>query len=240
MSTRFFAPCLLAAAALAVGGCATTPSGESPETAAAASESKATSESRRDAPRETATATETAAAERRVSTGTGSSADMAKLVDQLNEAARELATLRTANAKLRADKDRPRPASTTEAVAKADPADERLAASLKSFAAFKQEMAALLAELERAKKSGSGADAELKAAAEQTRQTKAALARIEEDLRVEKRLRLEAEANAGQLREQLRTIARAMADAGLSAEKLGANPETGSTRGRCGAPGRRT
>jgi nucleoid-associated protein YgaU len=157
---------------------------------------------------------------------------MAKLVDQLNEAARELATLRTANAKLRAERERPRPAPAVETSVKTDPAEERLAASLKSFGAFKQEMTALIAEVERLKKASSGADAELKAAGEQMRQAKAALARVEEDLRVEKRLRQEAEANAGQLRDQLRTIAKAMSDAGLSADKLASSADGATSRSR--------
>lgn len=217
-------------ALLFLGGCATTSSESTEAAPPGASERPAESTSRSEPAREPASATEKAVAERRSSSsasGSSSSSDMAKLVEQLNEAARELATLRTANAKLRAERERTTrtpAAETTPAAApaatKADPVDERLAASLKSYAAFKQEMAALLAEVERARKSSTERSADLKTATEQVRQAKAALARAEEDLRVEKRLRLEAETNAGQLRDQLRTIARAMSDAGLSADKL--------------------
>lgn len=227
-------------ALLFLGGCA-TPSTESTDAAPSSSgERPATADTRSEPAREPASATEKAVAERRTTSasGSGSSSDMAKLVEQLNEAARELATLRTANAKLRAERERPaRPAAAesapaaTPAAAKADPVDERLAASLKSYAAFKQEMSALLAEVERARKSSTERSADLKTATEQIRQAKAALTRAEEDLRVEKRLRLEAETNAGQLRDQLRTIARAMSDAGLSADKLTSSADSGN-RGR--------
>ncbi len=184
------------------------------------------------------TATEVAVAERRSASsggsevGGGTAGDMAKLVDQLSEAARELATLRTANAKLRSERERVRSAPAADRASKADPADERLAASLKSYAQFKQEMANFLGEMDRLKKSNADMGEDLKAAAEQVRQAKTALARGEDDLRIEKRLRQEAEANAGQLRDQLRTIARAMADAGLSSEKLISQAESGGGRTR--------
>lgn len=240
MTHRPLLPLAFSSVLLLLGGCA-TPSADSSDAAAGPGERPAAAESRPEPASEPASATERAVAERRAaapSTG-GAAADMAKLVEQLNEAARELATLRTANAKLRAERDRAtRPAAAEPAPApsapKADPVDERLAASLKSYAAFKQEMSALLSEVERARKSSADRSADLKTATEQVRQAKAALARAEEDLRVEKRLRLEAETNAGQLRDQLRTIARAMSDAGLSADKLTSSADSGS-RGRAPA-----
>lgn len=208
--------CLLA-------GCATADSGES--AASSPREGAPEASTRPEAAAEKATATERAAADRRApaaarESASATPAETAKLVDQLNEAARELATLRTANAKLRAERERPRPAA--EPVAKADPAEERLAASLKSFAQFKQEMAALLAELERLKKAGAEGGAELKLALEEVRKAKAALQRAEEELRTEKKARAAAEATVAEQREQLRAIARAMASAGLSAERLAA------------------
>lgn len=216
---------------LLLAGCSTAPSGDSSESTPAATERPTKPESRGEERREPLTATETAVAERRTATGGGGQAETAKLVDQLNEAARELATLRTANAKLRAERERPRPTPAPEVTtAKADPADERLAASLKSYAQFKQEMTNLIAEVERLKKASVQASADLQGVAEQLKQAKAAVARAEEDARVEKRLRREAEATAAQLREQLRTIARAMAAAGLNAEKLTSQAETGTAR----------
>jgi hypothetical protein len=91
-------------------------------------------------------------------------------------------------------------------------------------------MTNLINEVERLKKASAELSADLKTAAEQTRQAKAALVRVEEDARAEKRLRQESEAHAAQLREQLRTIARAMAAAGLSAEKLTSQAESGGAR----------
>ncbi len=237
MYTHRFLPLALTGALLLFGGCATAPSNESTEAAPAPGDRGPGTESRRESAREPVTATETAVTERRTSAGGGSgtSADMAKLVDQLNEAARELATLRTANAKLRAERERTRPVPAAEPVVKADPSEERLAASLKSYTQFKQEMTSLITEMEKLKKASAEMSADTKAAAEQARQARAAMARVEEDARVEKRLRLEAEANAGQLREQLQTIARAMTNAGLSADKLSAQAESGGARSRSGA-----
>jgi nucleoid-associated protein YgaU len=245
MTHRLLRPLALTGALLLVSGCATPPAADSAESSAPAAKDDRpeSAESRRESPREAATATEKAAAERTSSTPAGgSSSDMAKLVEQLNEAARELATLRTANAKLRAARPTSAPdapaAKAEPAAPKADPTDERLAASLKSYQAFKQEMSALLAEAERTRKGSATLSADLKAATEQVRQAKAALARVEEDLRVEKRLRLEAETNAGQLRDQLRTIARAMADAGLSADKLKSSADSGGSRPTARPPSR--
>jgi nucleoid-associated protein YgaU len=216
---------------LLFAGCATVPSDESSASAPDTGERTESAGSSRESAPTPLTATEAAVAARRSSASSSGPSDTAKLVEQLNEAARELATLRTANAKLRTERERPPPPVAAPA-AKADPADERLAASLKSYAAFKQEMASLLSEIERSRKGSAELGADLKAATEQVRQARAALARAEDDVRVEKRLRLEAEANAGQLREQLRTIARAMADAGLSAEKLTATAGSDGSRGR--------
>lgn len=229
MPSRLFRPALALGLLAFAAGCAGVSSSENTESSAAASESASRAESRDEPARGPVTATETAAAERRSggrAEGSGTAGEMAKLVDQLNEAARELATLRTANAKLRAERDRPRPAAET--AAKADPAEERLAAGLKSFAQFKQEMTGLLTEAERLKRANAELGADLKSAAEDVKRARASLAKLEEDVRVEKRLRVEAENAAAQVREQLRTIARAMADAGLSADKLTAQAEGGS------------
>ena len=222
---------------LLLAGCTTAPSTDSAEESASAGERPSKSDSRGEVRREPLSATETVVAERRASSSSGregggnSPAETSKLVDQLNEAARELATLRTTNAKLRAERERAPAVSRAESSAKADPVEERLAASLKSYAQFKQEMTNLITEVERLKRANAEMSAELKTVPDQTKQSRAALARAEEDARIEKRLRQEAEATADQLREQLRTIARAMAAAGLSAEKLTAQADSGGSRG---------
>ena len=234
MLTRTLVSLTLASAFLFVAGCATVPSEDSSGGAGAREDRSAEAA----AAREPLTATELAVAERRAESAAkpegsgGNAGEMAKLVDQLSEAARELATLRTTNAKLRAERSRPAPAPVAETPAPANPLDERLASSLKSFGQFRQEMANLLDEIERLKKANAELSADLKTTVEQERREKSALARIEEDLRLEKRRREEAESSAGQLRDQLRTIARAMADAGLSSEKLVKQAETASDRSR--------
>ena len=159
---------------------------------------------------------------------TGSNADNAKLVEQLNEASRELAMLRAANAKLKAEKGAPASSGSTSSAstAKPEPADEKLTASLKSFTLFKQELTTLFAEMERMRKEHAGLNSSLKAAVEKADQARAAMARLEADLRAEKKSRADAEQVATQLRDQLRTIARALSSAGLSVEKLSAATET--------------
>ena len=111
---------------------------------------------------------------------------MSRLVDQLREAARELATLRAANARLKVERDRA----------------ERAAQNV--------------AESEETRRAREKTAADLKLATEEMRKLKAAVDRLGDDVAVEKRLRVEAEATAAQLREQLRTLARAVSE--LAAE----------------------
>jgi hypothetical protein len=111
---------------------------------------------------------------------------VSRLVDQLREAARELATLRAANARLKVERDRA----------------ERAAQNV--------------AESEETRRAREKTAADLKLATEEMRKLKAAVDRLGDDVAVEKRLRVEAEATAAQLREQLRTLARAVSE--LAAE----------------------
>ena len=142
----------------------------------------------REGPSDSITNTERAAARRPVaaSTGQGGTADVSRLVDQLREAARELATLRAANARLKVERERVEKAAQSAA------------------------------ESEESRRNREKAAAEIKVAAEELRKLKSAVDRLGEDVAIEKRLRLEAEATASQLREQLRTLARAVSE--LAAE----------------------
>lgn len=169
------------------------------------------------------------------SASSSGNSDTTKLVEQLNDATRELATLRAANAKLRAERAtssspgsaNSSSATNSTAAAKPDPADEKLAASLKSYAQFRQEITNLFAELDRMRKENSSLSSNLKAAVEQSEQARANLARLETELRTERRSRSEAEHTVAQLRDQLRAVARALSSAGLSAEKLSAAETVG-------------
>lgn len=213
---------------------ATGSSSSSSSTAAAVSEPRSSwregrTESRSAASEPRAEAVRsTASASARETSGSESA-----LVAQLNEAARELATLRAANARLRAEKDRPAPAGSaraSEPAGRADPVDDKIAASLKSYGALKQELAGFLAEIERGRAENAAASAKLKDAVNRSDDARAAVARLESDLRAEKRARAEAEQAANKLQEQLRTIARALAAAGLSVDKLAAGAESGNRR----------
>ena len=165
----------------------------------------------------------------------GGSPDNARLLEQLNDASRELATLRAANAKLRAERAAPAAASSSSATTSAarnDPTDDKLAMSLKSYAQFKQEMATVFTDLERLRKENVALSSNLKSAVDQAEQARSAMARLEADLRSEKKSRAEAELAATQLREQLRSIARALSAAGLSVDKLAANAENSGAKSR--------
>ncbi len=155
-------------------------------------------------------------------------AETAKLVQQLGDASKELATLRAANAKFRAE--RVQPAKAVSAVATIDPADEKLSASLKSYAAFKQEVGNIFSEVERVRQENVGLSSQLKTAVEQADRARAAMARLEADLRAEQKSRAEAEKTVVQLRDQLRAVARAVSAAGLSVEKLSGAAEVPGKR----------
>jgi hypothetical protein len=157
---------------------------------------------------------------------------------QLTEVSRELAALRVANAKLRAERDKAlqaggtgraaEPAPRTEV--RPDAADEKIAEILKSYGNFKQELAAYVAGIERSKQEAAAASAKVKDAAARADDAKAEVARLERDLRAERRARADAEATAKTLQEQLRVIAQALEKAGLSVEKLGAATESAARR----------
>jgi hypothetical protein len=205
-----------------LGGCASAPAPESAESGpreqerapaertAAEADAKRVSVSRDEAARErrpaessresrsdVATNTERASARRAVTatSSQGGPADVSRLVEQLREAARELATLRAANARLKVERDRAEKASKSAA------------------------------ESEESRRIREKATADLKIAAEELQKLKSAVEMLEENISIEKRLRLEAEANASQLRDQLRTLARAVSE-------LAAEPRQDENRGR--------
>ena len=154
--------------------------------------------------------------------------ETAKLIQQLGDASKELATLRAANAKFRAE--RAQPAKAAPAAALIDPADEKLSASLKSYAAFKQEVGNIFSEVERVRQENTGLSSQLKTAVEQSDRARAATARLEADLRAEQKSRAEAEKTVMQLRDQLRAVARAVSAAGLSVDKLSGAAELPAKR----------
>ena len=167
-------------------------------------------------------------ASNRDSTATG---DNASLVSQLNEAARELATLRVANARLKAERERPAAATRpAETAPRLDPAEQKIAASLKSYAALKQELASFLAEIDRGRAENAAASAKLKDAVSRSDEARAAVTKFEAELRAEKRARAEAEQTAAKLQEQLRTIAKALLNAGINVDKLAAGAEASTRR----------
>lgn len=155
-------------------------------------------------------------------------AENTRLREQLNEMSRELASARAANAKLRTESRRSdnESSSGSTAATKSDAADDKLAASLKSYGALKSELAGIFAEIERLR----AENAKVKDVASRADDARAALEKLERELRTEKRARADAEAAVTKLQDQLRAIARALSAAGLSVDKLAAGSESSRER----------
>lgn len=151
-----------------------------------------------------------------------SSVPPSRLVTQLNEATREIATLRASNAKLKAAAAKP---SAPVVIREPDPADVKLAESFRSYAQFKQELTGFFADLDKVRAENIALGAELKETAESLKEAKTALAKLEGDLRFEKDARNEAEQTITKLRDQLRAVAEAVAAAGLSFDRAPSGSE---------------
>jgi nucleoid-associated protein YgaU len=145
-----------------------------------------------------------------------------RLVEQLNDATRELATLRASNAKFRASAAKP-PAPVV--VREPDPADVKLTASFRSYAQFKQELTGFFADLDKLRSENAAMSAELKDATASSKEARAALAKLEGELQSEKDAHGQAEQTVTKLREQLRAVADAVAAAGLSLDKAPSSAE---------------
>lgn len=146
---------------------------------------------------------------------------LTRLVAQLNDATREIATLRATNAKLKAGTSAATPAPT---VREPDPADAKLAASVKSYAQFRNDLATMFADLEKLRAENAALTTQLKEASSGSKDVKATIAKLESELKVEKSAaakleselkaekaaRVQAEQSATKLREQLRVVASAV------------------------------
>ncbi len=139
-----------------------------------------------------------------------------RLVAQLNDATRELATLRASNAKLKSAAAHP---AAPAVVREPEPTDAKLTASLHSYMQFKQELAGFFSDLDRLRADNTALSAELKDATAGAKEAKAALAKLESELQFEKDARVQAEQTITKLREQLRAVADAVAAAGLSFDR---------------------
>lgn len=202
----------------ALGGCVTPASVESTEEAAAMRSGSGSDETTTGAEAKAESSERSTAGVRDAAT-----TDQEKLVADLNDASRELAKLRTAYARLRAERSAP----AAPATAKSDPVDEKLSAALKSYGALKRELADIISEMERARAESAEAAAKLKDVSSRTDDSRATIARLERELRAEQKARIQAEQAVAKLQEQMRTIARALSSAGLSIDKLAGGGEAG-------------
>ena len=138
-----------------------------------------------------------------------------ELVAQLNETSRELATLRASNAKLKFERSRPA-AARVETVVHPEANDEKLTASFPNYSQFKRDLAGFLDETEKLRAENGALNTQLTALTAQVREAQAQLEPLQAEVLAQKDSRERAEQAEQKLREQLRTIARALAAAGLS------------------------
>ena len=224
-------------ASLALVGCTTAPAEGSAtgepaapaekvesKTAPAATEKK--SEPAADKP---AAATASSAASERPAASTSSTTrsddanSTSRLITQLNDATREIATLRASNAKLKAAGAPSASPAASASARESDPADAKLAARFRSYAQFKQELAGFFADIDKLRTENAALNAKLKDVASGSQDFKATLAKLESELKSEKAARVQAEQTTAKLREQLRAVAAVVTTAGLALDKAPAD-----------------
>jgi chromosome segregation ATPase len=216
-------------ALLTLSGCAAfsgdSDTSSSPPVATSAEKSTSSSSERRTSASESTSRDErSTATPTRDSRSTSSSGEPGKtdLVSQLNDASRELAALRAANAKLRAERTSTSAATTTSApTARPTPADEKLNQALRSYNQFRQEITTLVADLEKLRAENASLSSQLKEAVAKSQQGSGTFAKLEREVQAERDARLEAERTIASLREQLRAVARAVKEAGVDPARSG-------------------
>ena len=222
-------PILPLAAVLSLAGCAAFGDGDSSASSSSSPSSSSASTSSSSAPERRTSSADSSrddkssgASSRDNRSPSGSDAGKGDLVTQLNEATRELATLRAANAKLRAEKNSaaaPAPASSSasssSSASKSTPADDKLNQTLRSYPQFRQELTAIVADIEKLRSDNATLSSQLKDASTKAQQASAAAAKFEKDLAAERAARVDAEKTIASLREQLRAVAKAVKEAGV-------------------------
>lgn len=149
----------------------------------------------------------------------GAEAGRSELVAQLNEASRELAVLRAANAKLKAERSTPpSTTSSSSSSARAEPVDDKLNATLRSYTQFRQELTAFVAEIDKLRAENASLHSQLKEVAAKSQGATGSLARLERELKAEREARAEADRMVASLRDQLRAVARALSSAGVTVD----------------------
>jgi chromosome segregation ATPase len=230
MRLAHLTPIIPLAALLTLAGCSTfssdsdssssSNSGSSSSSASTSTSSNSSSERRAsDSSRDDKSTSPSSRDSRSASTTTGGDAGKGDLVAQLNEASRELASLRAANAKLRAEKSSaPAPAptmSSSSSASRSTPADDRLNQTLRSYSQFRQELTGIIADIEKLRSDNATLSSQLKEASTKAQQASSAAAKLEKELTAERDARVDAEKTIASLREQLRAVAKAVKEAGV-------------------------
>ena len=152
----------------------------------------------------------------------------AKLVEKLNQTSRELATLRADYAKLQGEKNQA-VASAAEAGTlrtRLGAAEEKIAASLRTFTELQGEISGLRADVARTRAENVTLGEQVKTITAKNEEAQAALAQLNTDLLAQKDARFRAEQNAATLRTELTTMAPNAS--GLASQRTGAAPAASS------------
>lgn len=148
----------------------------------------------------------------------GSSAESADLVTKLNEATRELATLRASHARLQADRERLQktPVATGSALATASEladvktrlttTEDKLAEALRTYTQLQEDNARLRTEIDQAHAENTSLTQKLAQTSAQNNEARAALAQLNTEFLAQKEARAQAEQATEALRAQLHAI----------------------------------
>lgn len=127
-----------------------------------------------------------------------------RLVEKLNEASRELATLRSNYAKLQTERT---PSTDVAALhARLGATEEKLATSLRSYTELQEEITRLRTEVDRARTENVVLSEQVKSVTAKNDQAQAALAQLSTQLLAQKEARTRAEQDAETLRTQLNSV----------------------------------
>jgi phage tail protein X len=148
--------------------------------------------------------------------GSARGATSNQLTTQLNEAARELASLRASYARLQGERAA-RPADSADQ-ARLSELEEKLAVSLRNYTQVQEENARLRSDLNRTRAENSALAGQLKSSLAQNEQAQTALAQLNRELLAEKDARAQAEQSTAAVRAQMSAVVSAQkaAEPGLS------------------------
>jgi nucleoid-associated protein YgaU len=130
-----------------------------------------------------------------------------KLIEKLNATTRELATLRTSYAALQSERSQGSGADADALRAQLGAAEEKLAASLRTYTDLQEEVVRLRTDVDRTRAENVVLGEQVKTITAKNEEAQAALAQLNTDLLSQKDARLRAEQDAATLRSELKVVA---------------------------------